>query len=90
MDIPFDDDRLVGCAEPVPVMRLAEDVDLTRVVGAAVRLPRSVGSSSGPKIAAIMAGMVAGADTIEGLDRVRHREMGHLFDQVYAPSTLAS
>ena len=90
MDIAFDDDRLVGCAGLVPVMRLAEDVGLTRLVGAAVRLPGPIGSSPGPKIAAIVAGMVAGADTIDGLDRLRHGGMGHLFDQVYAPSTLGS
>jgi hypothetical protein len=90
MEIAFDDDRLVGHAGLVPVMRLAEDVGLAETVNAAVRLPGPVGANPGGKVAAVVAGMVAGADTIDGLDRLRHGGMGRLFDQVYAPSTLGS
>lgn len=90
MEIVFDDDRVVAQAGLVPVMRLAEDVGLAELVNAAVCLPGPVGSNVGGKLAAVVAGMVAGADTIDGLDRLRHGGMGQLFDQVYAPSTLGS
>jgi hypothetical protein len=90
MEIAFDDDRLVGHAGLVLVMRLAEDVGLAETVNAAVRLSGPVGANPGGKVAAVVAGMVAGADTIDGLDRLRHGGMGRLFGQVYPPSTLGS
>jgi hypothetical protein len=34
--------------------------------------------------------MVAGADSIEDMELLRHGPMGTLFDRPYAPSTLAS
>ena len=86
----FDDPSLVSCAGLVPVMRLAGDVGLYDLVRASVRLPGSVGCNPAGKTAAIVAGMVAGADSIDDLDVVRHGGMGALFGGVYAPSTLGS
>ena len=42
------------------------------------------------KIATIVAGMLAGADSIDDLDVARHGGMRSLFTSVYAPSTLGS
>ncbi len=40
--------------------------------------------------AGLVAGMVAGADSIEDMDLLRHGGMGRLFTGTYAPSTLGS
>jgi len=86
----FDDSSLVSCAGLVPVMRLAQDTGLYDLVGESVRLPGSVGSNPAGKVASIVAGMIAGADSIDDLDVVRHGGMKGLFGGVYASSTLGS
>jgi hypothetical protein len=86
----FDDPNLVSCAGLVPVMRLAERVDLAGLVARRVRPDLSTGANPGGKAMAVVAGMAAGADSIDGLDLLRHGGMGHLFASVYAPSTLGS
>jgi hypothetical protein len=90
VDAVFDDGNLVSCAGLVPVMRLAERVDLVGLVAGRVRPDLSTGSNPGGKVAAIVAAMAAGADSIDDLDVVRHGGMGRLFGSVYAPSTLGS
>ena len=42
------------------------------------------------KTAAVVAGMVAGADSIEDLDRLRHGWMSWLFTRIWAPPTLGT
>lgn len=86
----FDDPNLVSCAGLEPVMRLAESADLHGIVREKVRLPGSIGSNPAGKVATIVAGMVAGADSIDDLDVARHGGMSALFGGVYAPSTLGS
>jgi hypothetical protein len=90
VDAVFDDASLVSCAGLVPVMRLAEQVDLAGLVAGRVRPDLSTGSNPGGKSAAIVAGMAAGADGIDDLDVLRHGGMARLFASVYAPSTLGS
>jgi hypothetical protein len=84
----FDDPNLVSCAGLEPVMRLAESVGLHQIVAEKVHLPGDKGSNPARKLATIVAGMVAGADSITDLDVARHGGMGSLFGGVYAPSTL--
>jgi hypothetical protein len=86
----FDDPNLVSCAGVVPVMRLAERAGLHRAVAAKVHLPTDKGCNSAGKVATIVAGMVAGADSIDDVNVARHGGMGSLFAGVYAPSTLGS
>jgi hypothetical protein len=86
----FTSENVVSFAGLVPVMRLAQDAGLHEQVAARVRLGTSIGSNPAGKIATIVAGMVAGADSIEDLDALRHGGMDRLFGQVYAPSTLGS
>lgn len=38
----------------------------------------------------LVAGMVAGADSIEDIDRLRHAGNAVVFDQIRAPSTLGT
>jgi hypothetical protein len=86
----FDEPNLVSCAGLVPVMRLAEQVGLAGLVAGRVRPDLSTGSNPGRKAAAVVAGMVAGADSIDDLDVLRHGGMSRVFGSVYAPSTLGS
>lgn len=86
----FDDPNLVSCAGLAPVMALARRCDLHGVVAARLRVPTDKGSNASGKVAAIVAGMLTGADSIDDLDVLRHGGMPVLFDSVYAPSTLGS
>jgi hypothetical protein len=86
----FDDPNLVSCAGLVPVMRLAQQAGLHDAVTDRVRLPTDKGANPAGKLATIVAGMLAGADSIDDLDITRHGGMRSLFTSVYAPSTLGS
>lgn len=86
----FDDPNLVSCAGLVPVMRLAQQAGLHDAVTERVSLPTDKGANPAGKVATIVAGMLAGADSIDDLDIARHGGMRSLFSGVYAPSTLGS
>lgn len=89
----FDEPTLVSCAGLVPVLRLAERSGLHEAADQRVRLPVTVGSaaaSPGAKITSIVAGMVAGADSIDDLDVLRHGGLPRLFGGIRAPSTLGT
>jgi hypothetical protein len=92
--VRFDEENLVSCAGLVPVMELAERADLSELVAEKVEITGapipSTGANPAGKVAAIVAGMAAGADSIDDLDVIRHGGMKHLFGGVYAPSTLGS
>jgi len=83
----FDDPNLVSAAGLVPVLRLAETAGLHGLLDARL----SVGSPSATaKTACVVGGMLAGADSIDDLDLLRHGGMGRLFGGVRAPSTLGT
>ena len=90
----FDDENLVSCAGLVPVMALAGQVGLSDLVAEHVTITdppiASTGANPAGKISSIVAGMAAGADSIDDLDVIRHGGMPRLFAGVYAPSTLGS
>ena len=90
----FDDDNLVSCAGLVPVMVLAEQTSLPELLSDKVHIaePRitSGAANPAPKLATVIAGMCAGADSIDDLDVVRCGGMKALFDSVYAPSTIGT
>ena len=90
MRATFDDPNLVSCAGVEPVMRLAHAVGLHTAVTDRVRLPGDTGCNPAGKVATIVAGMLAGADSIDDLNIARHGGMRSLFTSVYAPSTLGS
>jgi hypothetical protein len=71
-------------------MRLAADAGLYRLVAGRVRIRGDKGANPDGKVATIVAGMVAGADSIEDLNLARHGGMPSLFTGVYAPSTVGS
>jgi hypothetical protein len=86
----FDDPNLVSCAGLVPVMRLAQDCDLAGLVAEHLAVTAPVGANAHLKIPGIVAGMIAGADSIDDLDVLRHGAMSRLFTGVRAPSTLGT
>jgi len=88
----FDDDNLVSCAGLAPVMALAEQAGLSELVAErlflASRRVASAGVNPAGKLTSIIAGMAAGADSIDDLELIRSGGMPRLFAQVYAPATL--
>lgn len=88
----FDDEHLVSHAGLVPVMALAEQAGLSELIADRVDLGDTAVASAGVnpagKLTSIIAGMAAGADSIDDLQLVRSGGMKQLFDQVYAPATL--
>ena len=86
----FDDPNLVSRAGLVPVMALAERCGLAELAGEHVRLASRTGVNAGVKVGCLVAGMAAGADSIEDMDVVRHGAMADLFGGIRAPSTLGS
>jgi len=63
---------------------------LQDLVGEHVRIDRPGGGNARLKVPALVAGMIAGADSIEDMDLLRHGAMGRLFTGVRAPSTLGT
>jgi hypothetical protein len=86
----FDEPNLVSCAGLPPVLALASSCGLPDLVQATLTVPGSAGANAHLKVAALVAGMVAGADCIDDLDLLRHGGMGRLFGGVRAPSTLGT
>ena len=86
----FDDPNLVSCAGLVPMAALAQKCGLAALADERLSVPTDKGAHAGAKVSALVAGMIAGADSIDDMRLLRHGAMGTLFDRPYAPSTLGS
>ena len=86
----FDDANLVSCAGLAPTMALAHRAGLGDLVADTLTLKSIGGVNAHLKVPALVAGMVAGADSIDDMDLLRHGGMGRLFTGVRAPSTLGT
>ncbi|MEX5297015.1 IS1380 family transposase [Kocuria sp. CPCC 205268] len=86
----FDDPNLVSTAGLLPVMGLAEDAGLHELLADRVSVPGPAGANAAVKIPALVAGMVAGADSISDMGLLRHGGMGRLFTAGRAPTTLGT
>ena len=86
----FDDPNLVSHAGLVPVMALAGRAGLGELVAEHVRPGGECGVNARLKVPCLVAGMAAGADSIDDMDVLRHGAMDALFGGVRAPSTLGS
>jgi hypothetical protein len=80
----------MSCAGLVPAVALAQRAGLVELAGRHLSVPGGAGVAAGAKVTGLVAGMVAGADSITGMDLLRHGGMGRLFDGVRAPSTLGT
>jgi hypothetical protein len=86
----FDEPNLVSAAGLVPLLGLADRAGLRALADQHLSVPTDKGANAGLKVASLVAGMVAGADSIDDMALLRHGGMGRLFDRAYAPSTLGS
>ena len=82
----FDDEYLVSCAGLVPVMTLAAQTGLPKLLADKIDIPvsriKSGSANPSPKLTTVIAGMCAGADSIDDLDVVRSGGMKTLFGGV--------
>lgn len=86
----FDEPNLVSAAGLVPLMALARRAGLRELAEERLSVPSDKGANAGLKLSSLVAGMSAGADSIEDMALLRHGAMGKIFDRPYAPSTLGS
>ena len=90
VSVSFDEPNLVSSAGLLPVMTLARDAGLHELADEWLSVPTDKGANAGLKVASLVAGMVAGADSIDDMAILRHGGMKRLFTACYAPSTLGS
>ena len=88
--VAFDDPNLVSAGGLVPVLALAERAELRELADEHLSVPTDKGANAGLKVASLVGGMVAGADSIDDMALLRHGGMGRVFARAYAPSTLGS
>lgn len=86
----FDEPNLVSSVGLVPTLALADSAGLRALAEEHLSVPTDRGANAGLKVASLVAGMVAGADSIDDMALLRHGGMGRVFDHAYAPSTLGS
>lgn len=89
----FDEHNLIKYGGLVSIVRLAERCGLPELAGDLLRWKNSVNSAGAAPVAKILTlvfGMVAGADSIDDMDRLRHGAMNSAFAGIRAPSTLGS
>ncbi len=82
----FDEPNLLVSAGLIPAVRLAQKVGLLELAEQHV----SAGANPGAKVMSLVAGMAAGADSIDDLDVLRRAGAGRVFTGVRAPSTLGT
>ena len=86
----FDDPNLVSVSGLAPVVALAQSCRLDDLVAEKLTLKATGGVNASVKVPALVAGMVAGADSISDMDLLRHGGMDRLFAGIRAPSTLGT
>jgi hypothetical protein len=90
IDVAFDDRNLIADAGLVPVIALAEKAGLPELVAEHVSIvgaANSAGANPVAKVMSLVAGMVAGADSIADIDRLRQTGNQLMFTGTRAPST---
>ena len=86
----FDDPNLVSCGGLAPVVALAQRCGLAELVTNKLTLTAKGSANAHLKVPALIAGMIAGADSIDDMDLLRHGGMDRLFTGVRAPSTFGT
>lgn len=90
VSVRFDDPNLVSCAGLAAVLALASRCGLAMLLADRLTIAAKGGANATAKVLALIGGMVAGADSIDDMDLLRHGGMRRLFDEVRAPSTLGT
>ena len=86
----FDDPNLVSVGGLAAVLALAQSCRLGDLVAEKLTLKATGGVNAAIKVPALVAGMVAGADSIADMDLLRQGGMDRLFAGIRAPSTLGT
>jgi hypothetical protein len=87
LSVAFDEPNLIASAGLVPAVALADRIGLRVLADEWLTVPGSTGCA-GVKVMSLVAGMLAGADSIDDLDVLRHGGMPKVFHGVRAPSTV--
>ena len=90
LDPVFDDPNLIAFGGLPAVLTLAEQAGLHDLVDDHVTVPGTAGANASVKVTAIIAGMIAGADSISDLDVLRHGGTGRVFTGLRAATTLGT
>jgi len=90
VEVSFDDPNLVSHAGLLHAASLWQRLGMPGVVRRGLRLPGSVGANSDAKVATVVLGMLAGADSIDDLDVLRSGATGRLLGTAKAPSTIGT
>jgi len=90
MSVRFDDPNLVSCAGLAAAMATSARCGLAALLTDRLQIGAKGGANATAKILALVAGMVAGADSISDMGLLRHGGMNRLFTDVRAPSTLGT
>jgi hypothetical protein len=93
VDVVFDDPNLIADAGLVAVVALAEQIGLPELVTEHVAITgaaNGAGANPAAKVMSLLAEMVAGADSIEDVDRLRHAGNQVVFGEIRAPLTLGT
>jgi hypothetical protein len=85
----FDEPNLMSAAGLVPVLRLARSAGLHQLADQQLSVPSDKGANAGSKVAALVAGMVAGADSIDDMRLLRHGGMGRVLTGAACAGTVA-
>jgi len=86
----FDEPNLVSHGGLLTAGVLTERVGLWPLVASTLTVPGPTGVNGAAKVATVLAGMLAGADSIDDLDVLRSGAIPALFDDLRAPSTVGS
>jgi len=86
----FDEPNLLPAAGLVAPAELCQRVGLAELVAGSLRVPGPCGANSPAKVASVLGGMLAGAESIQDMDLLRAGATPVLFDDMRAPSTLGS
>ncbi len=90
MSATFDEPNLVVSSGLIPAVGLAHRVGIADLADGLVTVPGPAGANAGAKVMSLVAGMAAGADSIDDLDVLRHAAMGRVFTDIKAPSTIGT
>ena len=86
----FDEPSLVSHGGLSAAAMLCQRIDLDALVASTVTVPGPCGVNIAAKVATVLGGMLAGADSIDDLDVLRAGATPVLFDDMRAPSTVGS
>jgi hypothetical protein len=93
VDVAFDDPNLIADSGLVPIVALAEQIGLPDLILqnlAIVNGDNAAGANPHCKVMSLVAGMAAGADSIDDVDRLRQAGNRAVFGEMRAPSTLGT